>query len=611
MTLLRFNEAQMRLYEAHQYFRERRMPVRIIVVKARRVGLSTGVESLLFHDTITNPLTNSLIVTHQLKPSENVLAMCSKFRKNMPEFIVQDGQRFSVRPRLLPKYQETESSDKIEFDEPLLSNIYICSAKSYDAFLGFDFQNIHFSEASRFDDAAEAFRSLSPTLGDASHTAMYIESSAAGQSGKGAWFFEQAQDAALRGATRYGEMKLVFVPWHEMRKSFAIPFADMSERSDFERSLRREERDVMKQFPHVSLEQMKWYVAKHNQPPFNKRPELFLQEYPGTLIEAFLSSGESVFSISALSRLSGRVKEPLWRGDIYWGESDLENRHESGHDLVRRPKFRSVGEARADGFSPHDNDRTAQCLSVWRWPTQGERLVIGADAGEGNPLTEDGDFSTACVIARSDFGRDEQIMEWRGKLNAVKFAYVLATLAWGCKHRVGDSGYVILAPEWTGDAGTTVCTELDYHGLYPVWHYRLPGTSGMPTSKHIGWESNQKTKGYAVNKMVQAVEEDTVNIYSEDLAMEMSSFKKIRGVGEEYGGENRHDDLVSAFYIANAVSSLEGNLLGAEYEPRQIDLDVPLPSDSDREPFDPFEDQGSGGYDDQEDEGDDDMFYSL
>ena len=183
MTLLRFNEAQMRLYEAHQYFRERRMPVRIIVVKARRVGLSTGVESLLFHDTITNPLTNSLIVTHQLKPSENVLAMCSKFRKNMPEFIVQDGQRFSVRPRLLPKYQETESSDKIEFDEPLLSNIYICSAKSYDAFLGFDFQNIHFSEASRFDDAAEAFRSLSPTLGDASHTAMYIESSAAREHG--------------------------------------------------------------------------------------------------------------------------------------------------------------------------------------------------------------------------------------------------------------------------------------------------------------------------------------------------------------------------------------------------------------------------------------------
>ena len=106
---LLFNEAQMRLYEAHQYFRERRMPVRIIVVKARRVGLSTGVESLLFHDTITNPLTNSLIVTHLLKPSENVLNMCARFWKNIPEHVVYtiDGKpvKFDVRPRLLAKYQ--------------------------------------------------------------------------------------------------------------------------------------------------------------------------------------------------------------------------------------------------------------------------------------------------------------------------------------------------------------------------------------------------------------------------------------------------------------------------------------------------------------------------
>lgn len=613
---LLFNEAQMRLYEAHQYFRERRMPVRIIVVKARRVGLSTGVESLLFHDTITNPLTNSLIVTHQLKPSENVLAMCARFWKNLPEHVVHtvNGKptRFDVRPKLLAKYNEVPSSDKMEFDEPLLSNVYICSANSYDAYLSFDFQNVHFSEASRFPNAEEAFRSIMPTLGEAAHTAVYVESTAAGKSGKGEWFCEQAEDAFLNsGRTRYGQMKLVFVPWHEMRKSFAIPFVDMSERAEFQRNLRADERDIMKQFPHVSLEQMKWYVAKHNDPPYNKRPELFLQEYPGTLTEAFLSSGESVFSIPALTRLSARVKEPLWRGDVYWGDSDAKNRFDSLYNLVRRPRFLSVAEARAEGFAQHDTANTGDSLKVWRWPTRGERLVIGADIGAGNPLTEKGDYSTACVLARSDFGRDELIMTWRGKINTIAFGHVLSALAWGCMNMVGSNGYVILAPEWTGP-GTATCTEIDHHKLYTLWHYRVPGTSGTPESKHIGWESNLKTKPFAVNTMVRAVEEDNVNIYSEELVMEMSSYRLLSRMDEEYGGENRHDDLVSSFYIAYAVAKLEGDKLGADWEPRTIDLDVPIPRDNQLEPFDPFEPATGTPYEYGEEEEDaDDLFYVL
>ena len=606
----------MRLYEAHQYFRQRSMPVRIIVVKARRVGLSTGVEALLFHDTITNPLTNSLIVTHMLKPSENVLNMCARFWKNLPEHVVHtiDGKpvKFDVRPRLLKKYNETPSSDLFEFDEPLLSNVYICSAKSYDAYLSFDFQNIHFSEASRFDNAEEAFRSLMPTLGEAKHTAVYIESTAAGQSGKGEWFCEQAQDAFHRGGrTRYGEMKLVFIPWHEMRKSFAIDFSDDDERRSFQRELKADERDIMKQFPHVTLEQMKWYVAKHSEPPYNKRPELFLQEYPGTVTEAFLASGESVFSIPALTRLAARVKSPKWRGDVYWGDNDSQNRFISKYDAVRRPKFRSIGEARADGFAPHDTEKTGECLQVWRWPNRGERLVIGADVGAGNPLTPQGDYSTACVLATSDFGRDELIMTWRGKINTIAFGEVLAALGWGCMGMVGSNGFVILAPEWTGP-GTATCTAIDHDNLYTLWHYRIPGTSGTPQSKHIGWESNVKTKPFAVNTMVRAVETDTVNIYSEELVMEMSSYRLLSRQDEEYGGENRHDDLVSSFYIACAVAKLEGALLGADWEPRTIDLDVPVPSDSQREPFDPFESPEGLPYREAEDEDEsDDLFWSA
>ena len=78
----------MRLYECYRWFRERRRPVRIIICKSRRAGLSTGVEALMYDDTTTHPNTNSLIVANQAKPSENLLGMCVYAWKNTPEWLI-------------------------------------------------------------------------------------------------------------------------------------------------------------------------------------------------------------------------------------------------------------------------------------------------------------------------------------------------------------------------------------------------------------------------------------------------------------------------------------------------------------------------------------------
>ena len=68
---------------------------------------------------------------------------------------------------------------------------------------------------------------------------------------------------------------------------------------------------------------------------------------------------------------------------------------------------------------------------------------------------------------------------------------------------------------------------------------------------------------------------------------------------------------MSSFYIACAVAKFEGALLGADWEPRTIDLDVPTPNDDRLEPFDPFE-QPTGQqepYSWEEEEAD--LFYTL
>lgn len=586
---LRYNEAQVRLYQEYQWFRDHRMPVRLIVCKARRAGLSTGCESLIFDEVIRNKDTKALILGHQAGPSENILGMCSVFWEHLPKtvrFKTPNGfEEYQIRPPLDPKYNNRPSSDKMEFAPPLGSLIRTASAKSIDAFLGFGFQHLHATEAAYYDDGEGVFRALSPTLSDDPISMRFIESTPNGQVGKGAWFHEQVMDAHLRGRTQYGETRLVFIPWHEMTRSFTIPFEDMSERAEFERSMVNDERDIMRQYPHISLEQMKWRRAKLAQPPFNKDPTIFDQEYPSDLVSAFLLSGSSVFSRASIKRLASVTKPPIWKGDVYWGDGDAANEREPVHDTVRRPHFYTPGEAPSYGFKSHTTERTLTSLQVWRWPVKGERIVMGADIGRGNPNTHDGDYSTICVGAMSDFGKDELLMTWRGKLNPILFGEVCAALAWGIRYRVGGSVPApMLAPEWTGP-GSATCTYIDQKRLYDLMPYRMPGVRGMPKTKHIGWESNYKTKPYAVSMMVRMVERDALIIPSEELVMEMSSYRQDNPFGDDtsYGGVGSHDDLVSSFQIMCAVMRMEAGTGTGEGRIIEIDNDVAdtMPSEGD------------------------------
>ena len=577
------------------------MPVRIIICKARRAGLSTGVEALIFDDTTTHKHTDSLIVGHQINPSENVLGMCKTFWDHMPQavrFKTPQGEYvYEVRPKMHPRYNNVLPSDKIEFAEPLLSRIFIASAKSVDAYRSFAFQNLHATEAAHYDDAAELFTALTATVPDDPGTAVYIESTPNGMGGKGEWFYEQVLDAELRGSEpEYGEFRLVFIPWHEMPKSFSREFDSMEDRARFDRSLRQYEKDLIKQFPHITLEQLNWRRARLAQPPFNKDEERFMQEFPESLATGFLTSGSLVFTRVALQRVMLNTRHPLWEGDIYWGESDEKNRYESPYNYVRRPQFLSHGKAESMGFASHTTSKTYDSLKVWRWPEKGDRIIIGADIARGNPNSKDGDFSTICVLSINDLVKDELIMTWRGRLNTIGFGDVCAALAWAIRYRVGDSVVAPkLAPEWTGP-GTATCTYIDERNLYPLWHYRMPGVQGFPQSKHVGWESNGKTKPFAVAAMVKAVEDDMVDIPSKELALEMASYRQHGAMADEasYGSVGTHDDLVSSFQIANAISRFEAAVdPGQSNQSFEIDLDAMPVGDSGGTPsveaFDEFE----------------------
>jgi hypothetical protein len=514
--------------------------------------------------------------------------MYTRFWREMPRFIQLGSQTMTVRPDLPPQFNNNPPKDRLVFAEPLGSEIYVATARNVDAYLGFGFQNMHATEASRYQDGHELFRALYPTLSKQPDSALYIESTPNGQVGNGAWFHEQCMDASERKTTEYGETRLVFIPWHEMAISFAIPFRDPEKKRRFGLSLTQTERDLLARFPAISLEQFAWRRMILAGPPFNRDEDLFDQEYPTDLATAFLLSGTSVFSRKTIKRLMANTREPIWEGDIYWGESDEKNRFESAHAAVRKPQFLTKGQALDEGRRSNVNERTYNNLRVFRWPVVGERIFITADIGGGEPESRDGDFSVGGVFVQNEFSRDELIMTWFGHINRIEFGELLSALAWAVCYRVGSSVPMPeLVPEWTGP-GTATCTYIDKKSLYPkLYRYEQPGVHGLPPGKHVGFESNAKTVPTAVGFMLRLVERDLIDIPDAQVVTEMSSYRQTDQFGDEgsYGGAaGRHDDAVAMLRMGAYMLRIRRPMLQGESDIEEVTMesDETLPS------WDPF-----------------------
>ncbi len=272
------------------------------------------------------------------------------------------------------------------------------------------------------------------------------------------------------------------------------------------------------------------------------------------LASAFLSSGSMVFGRKHIKRLLTRVCEPIWRGDVFWGDDDEEQRR-NPHMACRKPHVLTRADAMAAGRKSHTNERTYNNLKVWKWPTKGDRLFVCGDVGGGDPDTRYGDYSVLAICRMDDTfdGRDEVIMTWRGHLNPVYFGELSSALSWWLLKKVGDS---VRSPElvleWNGP-GVSANTTIDRQNLYPhTFRYIQPGVHGQPKTKHIGWESNAKTKPQMVNFTQRHIELDRIWIGDELMVEELSSYRQLDDYGDSssYGGDaGTHDDSVTALEI--------------------------------------------------------------
>jgi len=318
--------------------------VRIIVLKARQLGISTIIEGIIFCLSVMYRSYQSLIISHEAESSEHILTMTKRYWNTYPFRRFHDEQ-YNGRKQLA-------WSD-------LQSNIVIATAKNTGAGRSKTLHALHGSEVAFWDQPEELITGLRQAIPSQGVTLIFYESTANGVGN----FFHKAWEEAAAGRSEFAPK---FYPWHrhpEYTASF-IPRLSQSRFMDLE-TLSAEEKALLSMgVTEARLIWRRYAIAELCQGDLDK----FHQEYPTTPHEAFLSTGRNVFSINNLL-------------DHY------------------RPMRPRVGYLKRRGHKVEFKDNPDGPLNIYRFPSSDQNwglYQIGADPTH----TISGDKACAQVLSR-------------------------------------------------------------------------------------------------------------------------------------------------------------------------------------------------------------------
>src|SRR6267142_2590765 len=167
-------------------------PVRIVVDKARRVGVSSWTEGLGFAHCCSMPASHFLIAAHEFKSSKALFSIPKSFAKQAKFLSLRDVEREITFPH--------ETADGL---------MQIVTAGKDTSGRGFTLSGLHLSEAAHYKGQGEIFTSVLPAVSNHRDTIVVIESTPNGMDGEGADFYEMWMDA-IHNRSEYAS---VFLSW--------------------------------------------------------------------------------------------------------------------------------------------------------------------------------------------------------------------------------------------------------------------------------------------------------------------------------------------------------------------------------------------------------------
>lgn len=338
-----FQPAQRKL-EVHVLRMERAgVPVRIIILKARQVMISTYVQIAASDLLLRGNDRRATIIANNEETAEKLLRIATIAKEHMQKGADGSCYEFAMRSR---------AAYALVYNKPIDASLTITSANQEAAGRGDTIDFLHITETAFWPDAADRAVGALESVPDLPGTYAFNESTANGAAG---WFYAEWQTAWEnrhkpydRRATPWDPM---FFAWYEhpdyrWSKTMGRPLPKELE-AEIMGSLDEEERWLLRQrfirrwtpedewervssrrngppvwrrkgvgWRNVDVDQLAWrrrkiagYKGKGGENTFNA-------EYPSRQEVAFLATGSRVFDPKTLEEYSRRCVEPIWTGEL-------------------------------------------------------------------------------------------------------------------------------------------------------------------------------------------------------------------------------------------------------------------------------------------------------
>lgn len=467
-------------------------PVRIIVLKARQLGISTVTEGILFYWSFLYPGMSGLVMAQETQTSQDIFEKTKFYWESWP-----------LKPYYSLKYHTKQSM----YWQETSSSLRIATAKNVATGRGSTVNALHATECAYYADPYTLFDGLNQTIPDKHGSIVVLESTA---NGTGNWWHDQWR-SAVEGDTDYVPL---FFPWYlHSEYRIATTINTLLELDPYEKWIHKQKG--------ASFEALAWRRwAIHNKA--HGDIDKFMQEYPATPDEAFISTGQPIFSPQALSDcFSESVSSTNFKG-------------QRGLLVKQNTKPKWVPDSSGS-------------FIIYKRPVaddgRQDRYFVSGDPAE----TTTGDPACIQVINRATY---EQVAVWHGRIDPVAFAEEMMLIG-------QYYNYAMLCPEIEGGGQGTIATIL--HSNYPnVWQHRKADRPPGKVSNDFGYSMNWVRKQWCVGDLQHFIIQRAVKIHDRKTYDQLLDYTRLPN--GELGNANPrgHDDAVMALAIAVSASKAEG-----------------------------------------------------
>ena len=510
----RLNHCQQLLHDKIEEQKKRLGKVRIILLKARQWGGTTYIASRIYKNCATKAHEHGKVIAHDDESSISIFEIYQRYYDHSLE-VLRPKTKYKSKKAL---YFENGSRVRgAAFkDKGLESSIGVFTAGGKGVGRSRTIRHLHCSEIPHWPEAKNTMLGLLNTVpsGPAGKgTEVFLESTA---KGVGDWFYSKYYAAKNREPGE--EFEAVFIPWY-MVEEYTIP--------EYEIELTAEETDLATvehdewEFVNpatgkkaLSIGQILWR-RQTIATKCDRNVDQFMQEYPLTDTEAFLTAGLPFFPIKAID---GRLKEALALEPKLVGEVDVyETNSKDQRKLYSRILETEYGN-----------------LTIWRTPERGEEFVFGADVGEG---IRGGDFSVADYLSVVD---GQQVAQWRGVVTPDQFSKVLYALGKYFNWAYGS-------PE-VNNHGLTVLDRLRFYHYPKLYMEKRLDRRTKEETERMGWLSTMRNRFTALDTLRRMFADGDIIINSPNTLTEARTFIKQKNKWQAQAG--CHDDCIISLSIA-------------------------------------------------------------